>query len=162
MRPLYAEKVILACGNSGNTHGHSLSSVRQQNAWCGLSSYLWDGCWQLTWTTSLHLISPSLFSVSNLIFCSSFLIKFFSDSPTSLSSSSWSVCASFCPSSPAFNLQPFDFSSLDYLSLSVPPFPTLHSTLITLLCFWLLFIASPLYINFATCLYQPPFLLQPA
>lgn len=113
-------------------------------------------------------ILPSLFSVLHLIFCTCFLLRFFSDSPTSLSTSSWSVCASFCPSSPAFSLSflPFIFSSLDYLRLAVPSFSTFRSTLITLLSFWLLFIASPL-LSTSICTLSLsasplPFLLQPA
>lgn len=126
--------------------------------WLGLLSLRWMLTAYMDYLSAPHIL-PSLFSVFNLIFCTSFLIRFFSDSPTSLSTSSWSVCASFCPSDPAFNPQPFVFSSLDYLGLSVPPFSTLCSTLVTLLSFWLLFIISPLL---STSILQLVFISPPS
>lgn len=110
--------------------------------WLELFSLRWMLTAYMDYLPAPHIL-PSLFSVFHLIFCTCFLLRFFPDSPTSLSTSSWSICASFCP---AFNLSflPFVFSSLDYFSLTVPSFPTFRYTLITSLSFWLLFIASPL------------------
>lgn len=78
----------------------------------------------------LHLLLFSyLFSIFHLFFCTCLFLTSFSKSSTSLPNSSWSVCVSFCPSGPAFNLSfpPFDLSSLAYLSLYVPSFPNFYS-----------------------------------
>lgn len=134
-----------------------ISKAAKHIMWLELLSLRWMLTAYMDYLPAPHIV-PSLFSVFHLIFCTCFLLRFFSDSSASLFTSSWSVCASFYPSGPAVNLSflPFVFSSLDYLSLTVASFPTFRSSLITLLSFWLLFIASPLHISLHLVFITPP------